>query len=773
MRQLFFETKESFLAPISCPCPTCLLLAAFLAAIAGAAMGAEVTLEWDISSSPGIEGYRVYYGTSAGNLSSSTDTGSSMSVVIPNLERGNTYYFAATAYTLEGTQSGYSNIVSTYIPLEGEATPTPTATPPGSSTATPTRTPTPIVTATPTDSGPIDLVSGLSGHWQFDEGTGTSTADRSEGTNTGYLVNGPTWQTGKKGESVRFDGADDYIRVDAFRTQNANNQEGTVAFWLYQETADGANHFLSADTDHFINIRCTSGLIAFQLRNSATTAAINFTGKAIPLNQWVHYVITWNLTSSAIYRDGVLDTQTASVASPYVSLEGATLYLGHDRAIQDRSMQGQLDEFRIYTRALRASEAAALYASYAEPTATPTPTVTMTPSPEPTATLTATATNTPPPTATPTATRTATHTATPIPADTHTPTPTWSLTPTITPTDTPVTPIPTNTPTRTETPTPTFTSSPTDTPVGFATVEASFSGDLACEDFSVSTQGGTPNDQAPSIRLRADSSAGIQEYVFLRWDLAPLPDSADIVSASVGLFIEGSGPAASCVAQARSLTQVRPYPPACTWTHYDGIHVWPGGAAAAAIAGNEQIVRTALLQPGQKELWMDLTSLVKQWKSRQIENRGMAITAAELDRPVDCFFSSSNAALGSLRPRLVIRYKDSGQEPGDREAPQGSIAFTGSPTRVNQRTLSLTLTAQDNATAMASAGKYRISQNLTSWSEFQNLASPVSVTLEGGEGPKRVYVEFLDEAGNHSFRPATAEVLYDLSAPSAEVQVDQ
>jgi len=362
MRQLFFETKKSFLTAISCPGLTCFLLAGFLAAIAGPAMGAEVTLEWDISPSPDIEGYRVYYGTAVGNLSSSTDIGSSMSVVIPNLERGNTYYFAATAYTSEGTQSGYSNIVSTYIPLEGEATPTPTATPPGASTATPTRTPTPVFTATPTDSGPIDLVSGLSGHWQFDEGTGTSTADRSEGTNTGYLVNGPTWQTGKKGESVRFDGADDYIRVDAFSTQNANNQEGTVAFWLYQETADGANHFLSADTDHFINIRCTSGLIAFQLRNSVTTAAINFTGKAIPLNQWVHYVITWNLTSSAIYRDGVLDTQTASVSSPYVSLEGATLYLGHDRAIQDRSMQGQLDEFRIYTRALRASEAAALYA---------------------------------------------------------------------------------------------------------------------------------------------------------------------------------------------------------------------------------------------------------------------------------------------------------------------------------------------------------------------------------------------------------------------------
>lgn len=737
-----------------------LFLAGCLIVHAGLATGAEVTLEWNASSSSGIQGYRVYYGTSAGNLSSSTDIGTPLSAVIAGLERGNTYYFTATAYTAEGTESGYSNMVSCYLPLEGEGTPTPTATPPSASTATPTRTPTPIVTATPTDSGPIDLASGLSGHWLFDEGTGTFTADQSPGSNTGYLVNGPTWQSGKKGESLRFDGLDDYVRVDALRTQNPNNEEGTIAFWLYQETADGANHFLSADTDHFINVRCTNGLIAFQLRNSATTAAINYTGKAIPLNQWVHYVITWNLTSSAIYRDGALDTQTTSVASPYVSLEGATLYLGHDRAIQDRGMQGQLDEFRLYTRALRASEAAALYSLYTEPTATPTPTVTMTPSPEPTSTATATTADTSTPTATPTSTWTATHTPTEIPLDTSTPTPT------LTPTQTPVTPVPT------DTPTPSATATPTQTQVSVTLVEEIFLGDLVCEDFSVSSQGGTVNDQAPSMRLQANLSAGVQEYMFLRWDLAPLPDSAAIVSASVGLFIEGSGPQASFAAQARSLTLARPYAPACTWTHYDGIHAWPGGAAAATVTGNEAIVRTALVQPGQQALWLDITSLVRQWKSGQIENAGLAITAAELDMPVDCSFNSSNTALESLRPRLVVRYEDSGQEPGDREAPRGSIVFEGNPVRTNRRNQSLIMTAEDNATAMGSAGRYRISQDLTAWSAFQSLTSPIPVTLEAGEGLKRVYVEFQDEAGNESFRPAIAEVIYDLTTPSAEVQVD-
>ena len=52
--------------------------------------------------------------------------------------------------------------------------------------------------------------SGLVAHYTFDEGSGITAGD-SAGSNTGTLVNGPTWVTGKIGGGLTFDGTDDYV----------------------------------------------------------------------------------------------------------------------------------------------------------------------------------------------------------------------------------------------------------------------------------------------------------------------------------------------------------------------------------------------------------------------------------------------------------------------------------------------------------------------------------------------------------------------------------
>ena len=58
--------------------------------------------------------------------------------------------------------------------------------------------------------------SGLVGHWSFDEGSGTTTADRSGNGNTGTLNYGAAWEPSaqcKVGGCLSFDGVDDYVRV--------------------------------------------------------------------------------------------------------------------------------------------------------------------------------------------------------------------------------------------------------------------------------------------------------------------------------------------------------------------------------------------------------------------------------------------------------------------------------------------------------------------------------------------------------------------------------
>ena len=73
---------------------------------------AQTTLVWDPVIHPDVAGYMIYYGTSSGDYDVSLDVGNWTSVTIADLEEGETYYFAATAYSTEGEESEYSNEVS-------------------------------------------------------------------------------------------------------------------------------------------------------------------------------------------------------------------------------------------------------------------------------------------------------------------------------------------------------------------------------------------------------------------------------------------------------------------------------------------------------------------------------------------------------------------------------------------------------------------------------------------------------------------------------------
>ena len=71
---------------------------------------AQVTLEWE--ASPGdAAGYNVYQGTYARDYDVKLDVGNWTSVTIADLEDGQAYYFAVTAYNADGNESGYSNEV--------------------------------------------------------------------------------------------------------------------------------------------------------------------------------------------------------------------------------------------------------------------------------------------------------------------------------------------------------------------------------------------------------------------------------------------------------------------------------------------------------------------------------------------------------------------------------------------------------------------------------------------------------------------------------------
>lgn len=80
-----------------------------------AAAANSVMLQWAANSESDLAGYKVYQGTSAGVYGQALEVGKVTTYTITNLQAGLTYYFALTAYDLNGNESYPSKEVSKYI----------------------------------------------------------------------------------------------------------------------------------------------------------------------------------------------------------------------------------------------------------------------------------------------------------------------------------------------------------------------------------------------------------------------------------------------------------------------------------------------------------------------------------------------------------------------------------------------------------------------------------------------------------------------------------
>lgn len=144
------------------------------------AFAANVRLNWSANSELDISGYKIYYGTSSGNYTSTVNVGNLTTYNVTSLSAGQTYYFVLTAYNSSGLESNYSSEISINISSSPTPTPTPIITP----TPTPVIIPTPIPTPPPSSRlpgtgivAPDSDTDGLSDSREISLGTNPFDAD--------------------------------------------------------------------------------------------------------------------------------------------------------------------------------------------------------------------------------------------------------------------------------------------------------------------------------------------------------------------------------------------------------------------------------------------------------------------------------------------------------------------------------------------------------------------------------------------------------------------
>jgi hypothetical protein len=201
---------------------------------------------------------------------------------------------------------------------------------------------------------PATQVTALS----FSEGSGTAAADSSGSGHNGTLVNGPTWIIpGYFDNGISLDGTNDYVSVANPSTLNFGTSDFTIAAWIKRQ-ATGVEHTILNKTDNatwadggkefFIGGDNRLYFGCFAVGEIASTGTITDDGL------WHHVAVTFVDSSNTVtlYIDGFASGSgtlnlPADVASHVIKIGGYPA--GH-------SFRGQVDEFRIFSRALSASE---------------------------------------------------------------------------------------------------------------------------------------------------------------------------------------------------------------------------------------------------------------------------------------------------------------------------------------------------------------------------------------------------------------------------------
>lgn len=199
----------------------------------------------------------------------------------------------------------------------------------------------------------------------FDETGGQVASDSSGHNRDGTMFGGVTRILGRTGGAVHIDGmAGSYIALpanllDAFR-------EVTVAAWVrvgtartYQKVFDFGNG--SGRSMYFAGL-WSNGTSRFAITTNGMASEQVLSGQtSVPAGTWTHVAVVLGPSGGTLYIDGAAVATSATVTLRPVDLAPTpNVWLGRSQMSTTPNLDGDVDDFRVYDRALTAAEVASV-----------------------------------------------------------------------------------------------------------------------------------------------------------------------------------------------------------------------------------------------------------------------------------------------------------------------------------------------------------------------------------------------------------------------------
>ncbi len=213
---------------------------------------------------------------------------------------------------------------------------------------------------------PVD--TGLVGYWTFDgpDIQGTTVIDRSGKGNNGTLT-GTTKTIGKLGQALSFNGSSDYVDAGDINATDGVSKL-SVSVWIYDANPTALAPIVSkySSIDGNWNFR-TGGsndymIFAFDFSNYGYT--YDYAHEA---SIWEHWVAVFDGTQTGnsnrlkIYKNGELNVAGFGGTIPATTFSDSNAVRIGSRPDGSYYWNGKIDDVRVYTRALSASEVLYLF----------------------------------------------------------------------------------------------------------------------------------------------------------------------------------------------------------------------------------------------------------------------------------------------------------------------------------------------------------------------------------------------------------------------------
>jgi hypothetical protein len=201
---------------------------------------------------------------------------------------------------------------------------------------------------------------GLVGYWSFNEGTSTIAHDFSGHGNNGTLSGStlPTWTSGKLGNALNFTGSN-YVQMAS--PLGISNNSFTFSEWIKTTSTNGQMYTIgNAGGGNGYRFGLGAGMVAFLIGN-ASGYTENTCGTATANDGRWHLVSGVFDRTNLVFRcyiDG-LQVGTVAIGGSFSGMNDTPGAIG--KPVCCTAFVGSLDDVRIYSRALGATEIAALY----------------------------------------------------------------------------------------------------------------------------------------------------------------------------------------------------------------------------------------------------------------------------------------------------------------------------------------------------------------------------------------------------------------------------